>query len=141
MSNIQQTILTRILTSRVALVAGCFLLVGIIVSAARIGYTNFSTNRDISVLKKELEDLEANHQRLEQLQSFLSTDFFAEKEARVKLGMQKEGEQVVVIQNTGVQSEGTQHESPQKQALSHTPEHERAKNPTAWWTYFFGVQY
>jgi cell division protein FtsB len=52
---------------------------------------------EIAALKREAEDLQAKNFEILSLRSSLESGEFLEKEARTKLGLQREGEKVVVI--------------------------------------------
>ena len=111
-------------------------VVGLIYQATRVVYRSYDTNRDIAKLKAEVDSLQAQQKKLEGFKAFIQTDFFAEKEARLKLGMQKEGEHVVVLppyQNSIPSTDDAKSASPTE---SSTAQEERS-NPMLWWEYFF----
>lgn len=89
-------------------------------------YSRRSVQREIDRLKAELAALEQQNEELERLISYLETTEFVERESRVKLGLAKPGERVIIIpRNEGaaeVAGEGGNAES----------------NPRKWWQYFFG---
>ncbi|MDP2656134.1 MAG: septum formation initiator family protein [bacterium] len=110
------------------------------------------TESDIKTFEKQVSDLQSTQNRLQELNQFLGTDFFAEKEARLKLGMQKVGEEVVVLNDTGasVQKESSDSRSfhtvsPTSGITSHADitssmgvsVEKQKSNPAKWWDYFF----
>ena len=86
------------------------------------------------VLKKEFSNLEnqinlleiENKQILKEIEQ-MQTDYFKERQARLKLGLQKLGEQVVIIQD----NEPTEAESKIKYLGK------KISNFRFWWSYFF----
>ncbi len=54
-------------------------------------------NRGISALNQEIKDLEKRNTELKGLINYLSSDQFAEEQARLNLNYKKEGEQVTII--------------------------------------------
>lgn len=110
------------------------------------------TETDIQTFEKQVSDLQNTQTRLQELNKFLETDFFAEKEARLKLGMQKQGEQVVVLNDNGTSvpiksndSTTVRQESSTSNVSTHadtvpggnTTEQKQKSNPAKWWDYFF----
>lgn len=96
-----------------------------------------SLGREINrrlVLKKEFSNLEnqinlleiENQQILKEIEQ-MQTDYFKERQARLKLGLQKPGEQVVVIQD----NESAEVESKIKYLGK------EISNFRFWWSYFF----
>jgi len=88
-------------------------------------------------LKKELSKLEAQNSLLEKENKEavdkiekMQTDYFQEKVAREKLGLQKPGEQVVVITSQNTQSDQT------TKSISKSF-NEKISNLKNWWNYFF----
>ncbi|MBI4268439.1 septum formation initiator family protein [Candidatus Uhrbacteria bacterium] len=97
-----------------------------------------STDTTIAELQKQASDLEESTRRLQALNDFLNSDFFAEKEARMRLGMQKAGEKVVVVQENGLFDPKTgTHE--QQEAGGKSIGDLAKTHPELWWAYFFGT--
>ncbi len=129
---------------RTAISSRWFFLVGIAVLAllfvafSKIVYVNYGTHQNIANLEEEIRSLETNQQKLKELSQFLETDYFAEREARIKLGMQKKGEQAVIIEGAPPESAEkpvAKNATPQK-AISAAVS-EGASNTQQWWDYFF----
>src|SRR3989339_1300615 len=59
--------------------------------------------QDVQDLQEQSESLAARHLQLTELHTAIQTESFIEREARLKLGMSKPGEQVVVIQEGKVE--------------------------------------
>ena len=116
-------------------------ILAILVLAALLGLAigrsflkRYQVNREVETLKAEIAKLETGNRDLSDLISYLQTDFFAEQEARLKLGLQKPGEKVAIIPSaeTGVGPE---------LAISSGEEYNEKtlSNPRKWWRYFFGA--
>ena len=86
-------------------------------------------DREIRALKDEAERLRVRNFEITALESSLSSGEFLEREARMKLGLQKEGEQAVVVRAPEPRlAEAEAPRSPQGEA--------GWSNPKKWWTYF-----
>lgn len=97
------------------------------VSLAREILRNRTIDMEIKRIESEARSLEVkNLEVLDLVKQFEDADFL-EKEARLKLGLQKEGEKVVVINKSG---QGLEIDG-QKNAWINT------SNPARWWNYFF----
>ncbi len=119
------------------------MLAGIIFAVSKISYRNYETERDISQLQQQLAQLEGDRKRLEELAAFFETDYFAEREARMKLGMQKDGEQATVIQRSVVNETRTEPTNPEQKKSTQSDEEissDKKNNSRAWWNYFFGME-
>ncbi|MBI4239856.1 septum formation initiator family protein [Candidatus Uhrbacteria bacterium] len=133
--------LTSFFSSKLFFAAGLCLLAFVVYQLGRISLVRYDMNTDIRELEKESESLEQNQQRLLKLQEFLSTDFFAEREARLKLGMQKKGENVALVhppETASVSDEDLKKREVTRSEDGNSLEEERKKkNPELWWDYFF----
>ncbi|MEK7496523.1 MAG: septum formation initiator family protein [Patescibacteria group bacterium] len=86
-----------IITSRIfftiALIATVALVFGIIKSAIR----KAEVSKQIQGLRSDIRSLESRNEQLARLIDYFKTDEFKEREARLRLGLQKPGEQVTII--------------------------------------------
>lgn len=130
-----------LLYSKVATVVLVVAVSGLVYQAIKVVYRSYDTIRDITKLKDEVESLQSQQKKLEKFRTFIQTDFFAEKEARLKLGMQKAGEHVVVVPPYAGSSENEEDAPPSSGPLtiSDVPE-EKKKNTALWWDYFFAQE-
>lgn len=84
-------------------------------------------DEEIKELENEISSLESQNGNLKDFISYLESDSFIEEQARLNLGLKKEGEKVVVIKEAEI-----------KENLILTEENEkRTSNPARWWKYFF----
>jgi len=96
-------------------------------------YQNVST--DLTKLESELSSLQARHVELLELVDYFKSEAFIESEARDKLGLRKEGEQVAVITDMNATSSL---ESLWGKEV--TNKNDNLSNPQKWWRYFFAVK-
>lgn len=97
------------------------------VSLAREILRNHTIDMEIKRIEAEAKSLEVkNLEILNIVQQFEDADFL-EKEARLKLGLQKEGEKVVIINKSGQGMEVGGAENMWQDI----------PNPARWWNYFF----
>lgn len=143
--------LAQFARSKFLFFGGIVLCVFIALNFVKVFSKSYSTRQDIKRLKGEIAGLEKNQQRLQEFYSLLSSDFFAEKEARLKFGLQKQGEHAVVIQkeemsieresqNSSQKNQKQQLSSPASDSDGETSDMGKQNNPRLWWDYFFGIQ-
>lgn len=98
---------------------------------------NRQIEQDIANLQKQADGLAANNLHISDLQNALQTESYLEREARLKLGLKKPGEHVVVIQDKAAAVPAFQ-SLDDLQANAATPEAApEVPNPKRWWAYFF----
>jgi len=89
--------LRRILYSRLMLIFSIFIFIVVFFQLTQVVSRGSDTDKEIKGLEKQVNDLSLEQKRLEKIKSFLKTDFFAEREARTRFGLQKNGEHAVII--------------------------------------------
>jgi len=95
-------------------------------------------NKQVKNLDKQIKELVGENQQLSQMIGSLQGTDFIEKEARLKLGLQKPGEKVAIIKrdntaaSTLVLSEGT--EISGNVVVGNK---DNISKPKKWWIYFF----
>lgn len=88
---------------------------------------------EINALKEEAKKVKANNDLLEERITYFQSSDYQEMEAKKKLNLKKEGEEVVVIQSS-------QKDEPVSESVeeSRTPEIvDNRKNYQKWWDYLF----
>lgn len=108
-----------------------FLVAILVLLFTYLGYQLFEVyqknkliNKEMDALEKEIVMLEENILDLNSNIEYLESDLFIEEEGRTKLGLAKEGEQVVIITK--------------KDKLDSIEENtNQQKNWLTWWEYFF----
>lgn len=92
-------------------------------------WQDYQIKKEINQLIQEKEKWEKNKLvSLEKLQEIKNGDF-AEREARLKFGLGKEGEKLVIINSSGASTSSIK----KKMAMSSVSKF----NPKNWWNYFF----
>lgn len=132
--------LTRLLYSRAMLVISAVLCVGLFFQLVKVATKSSATDQEIALLEEESERLADEYQRLERLTAVLESDYFAEQEARTKLGYKKPGENAVIIV-TREATDVTKTES-KKNIVQRSSERTSDEEPESfahrWWRFFFG---
>jgi len=99
------------------------------VAAGREAYRSYKINQEVRSLREKLEELNKNNSELAEMEKYLQSDEFLEKEARLKLNVVREGEKLVIIK----QPEGAVVVEEKQIA-----EEKETPNIQKWWKFFFG---
>ncbi len=136
----------RLLRSRLLFV-GCLLaLVVLGVGIGRQILRNRDLAADIASLERRARELEADHLRVSALQQALQTESYLEQESRLKLGLKKPGETVVVMRESSSAPDAFRPweelagDAAPPSAVSASADISapvRVSNPVRWWYYFF----
>lgn len=92
-------------------------------------------NGEVTKLQEQIGQLEGENQDLNDLINYLKTDDFKEKEAKDKLNLIKEGEQMVLVKEEGLEEK--------TDLVNNGKETElivRRENYYWWWHYFFSIK-
>ena len=133
----RQSKLRRILGSRAMLLLNMIILFLVVFSFGREYVRNYEIDKEINALEEQALGLEAQNQEIAGLVGKLHTQDYLEEEARIKLGLKKPGEQVVVIPEP---ESGTVVPEAQRVAAAAESDKELS-NPSLWWLYFLGANY
>ncbi len=100
---------------------------------------NSTIDAEIAALETEAEELATRNIEISELKTAMQTESFIEREARLKLGMKKPGETVVVVQDDVQQQEPLTDDAydPLGYVMGMEESREVVANPTKWWYYFF----
>ncbi|WKZ29090.1 MAG: septum formation initiator family protein [Patescibacteria group bacterium] len=101
------------------------------VGFARETFRTRQVDREIQALRLEAERLRIHNFQVSSLQASLDSGEFLEREARMKLGLQKVGEQVVVLRK-----EDRVAAAPLEEGLASRSLDESWSNAKKWWNYF-----
>jgi cell division protein DivIC len=98
-------------------------------------YKRNQINKEVMKLQTEIANLNQENQDLNELINYLQTDDFKEKEAKDKLNLIKEGEQLVLVKEKESQLQEIVEEEKSKTevVVNHA-------NYYWWWYYFFNLQ-
>ncbi len=97
---------------------------------------NIRLRKELTKVQKEVNDLQGNSQDLAVQLEALQRPFAIEREARVKYGLRRAGEQVLIVPDQGDQN-STSPSLGDTKVLSSAEQNWRG-NVTAWWSYFVG---
>lgn len=100
----------------------------------------YGINKEISALKQEIADLQDKNVDLKKFVSYLGSGQFAEEQARLNLGLKKQGEELIVIKPAP--GETTDGYSPEDTIFnikgnSKARPDVKKSNPKKWLDYFF----
>ncbi|MDD4606861.1 MAG: septum formation initiator family protein [Patescibacteria group bacterium] len=98
-------------------------------STIKTVFRSQQVNHEIKNLENQALAIEQENLELNKLIQYLDSDEFGERESRLKLGMQKPGEQVVVILDNPNTPDQFENSSEDELSVS--------KNCLKWWHYFF----
>ncbi len=73
------------------------ILIGIITAVTKESYRKYQIDKEVTVLRQEIESLKDKNESLSNLLDYFNSEKSLEKEARLKLNLLKEGEKLVVI--------------------------------------------
>jgi len=108
-----------------------FLILGVLVLIVVPYYNNNRKRQDlekeINSMKENISRYENSNSELEELLSYLSSDQAIEEKARLNFGLQKQGEQVIIVQKQNSSS----------QQVLENESVEELSNPKKWLNYFF----
>ncbi|MFZ5559219.1 MAG: FtsB family cell division protein [Patescibacteria group bacterium] len=105
------------------------ILILLVIASGREAYRNYKINQEIRGLQKKIDELKESNKELTELEKYLQSPEFLEKEARLKLNLIKDGEKLVIIKRS-------EEESNLKE--SKPEENKNIPNILKWWEYFFG---
>lgn len=120
-------------TSWWVVVVGGLITIFFMFAIGREIFRTATVRRQVSRLQTELAKEDQRQSALQDLIGYLSSPTFQEREARLKLGLKKNGERVIVIpDSTNTNQTSTNDQSGQATSASSIPQR--------WWKYFFGPQ-
>ncbi|OGG86516.1 hypothetical protein A3B87_01505 [Candidatus Kuenenbacteria bacterium RIFCSPHIGHO2_02_FULL_39_13] len=117
----------NLLASRISLLVLVLLIVFIGIAVVKERKSQKIVKEDINSLENEIAELDSRSFELTQMIKYLRSDEYVEREAREKLGMQKQGEQLIIVaENVNSLPVAGDHDLNNK------------KNWQLWLEYFFG---
>jgi len=102
------------------------ILIFLICSLARQTIKYFTIKKEINNLEKDIEKMEKKNLEMSASLEYLNSEFYKEKETRLKFGLQKPGEKVIILVPSKNQEE-----------IEVVPSLRRESNLIKWWRYFF----
>ena len=115
---------------------GCFL---IIASTARETYREWRVDQEIDGLRGQVEQLEGKRLSLVDTLARLNSDETLDREARIRLGMRKPGERVIILEGMeqGKSMVWQDDLSGAPTSSARALERNNTSNPRKWMAYFF----
>ena len=144
---------TRLFHTRWFFALNLVLIVVVTVSFTREMIHSRDIATQIQSLQKQSQELQTQHLAINDLKNAVQTESFVESEARLKLGLKKPGESLIIIKNE--KDSSLKEESGRSETLSllekedaerrgvDNPSESSQKslaNSTKWWYYFFNKQ-
>jgi len=134
----------RLIEFRLLFVVNAVILVAIGFSFGREWVRNREIQGEIAGLQEQAAALQARNLQIADLNTAFRTESFIEREARLKLGLKKPGETVVVIQDGGAESAAASDADAEAIAKAADPRtllaidssEPEVANPVKWWHYF-----
>lgn len=135
----------RILEFRLLFLVNAIVLIALALSFGREWMRNREIREQIAALQSQADALETRNLEIADLNTAFRTQSFIEREARLKLGLKKPGENVVIIQsgqttpvtNTDGETENVTQAQDPRALLAQADAPAEVANPTRWWQYFF----
>lgn len=145
MNKTSSSFFSRLLHTRWFYIVNLLLILIVVISFTRELIHGHDIAKQIQALQKQSQQLQAQHLAIADLKNAVQTEIFVEQEARLKLGLKKPGENVVIVKNefTPHQSEtisGGVKNLAEETGESNTQEKTPLANSTKWWYYFFNKQ-
>jgi len=113
------------------LIANLAVLLVVGVSTVRESYRGWTVDHEISALESKAQALEGRKMELGQLAARMQEPSYVERQARSKLGLQKPGEKVVVLEGVSAT-----HTVWNIDVVAVAQPAEARSNPERWWQYF-----
>ena len=108
---------------------GFIILILISIPLAKNISKRYVVNQEVMDLEQEISDLESKNKDFKIFVSYLESDQFVEEQARLKLGLKKPGEEVIVLKEDLTASSS--------QTNLANNDNQNIPNYLKWWNYFF----
>jgi cell division protein FtsB len=133
--------LKKLFQWRLFFVVNVLLILFLGVTLGRDYLKTHEIQKEINDLQSEAGSLQAKNLSMTELQTAIQTESYIEREARLKLGMKKPGENVVIFTSppTSQPLDAQQQQDPSDplQLVLDPQEPTRVANASKWWYYFF----
>jgi len=137
MAQSSKSLIKKIFSSKVFLFLAILSLIALAINVGRESYRKHQLTKEIEKLEASIDRLEGRNQQLSDLMGYFSEESFLEKEARIKLNLQKPGEQVVIFSGLNGQNDKEQLPNSQANGQSNREVSDLTANCWKWWEYFF----
>ncbi len=143
MRNKQGSFVKRLFRWRFFFVVNLFVILLLSLTLGREIYRSHDIQAEIDALQAQADDLAARNIAMSELGTAMQTRSFIEREARLKLGLKKPGEEVVIIKNdnkTVGEDEIADASDPLNLVIDPDVPVDDVANSKKWWYYFFDKQ-
>ncbi|MDD3607795.1 MAG: septum formation initiator family protein [Candidatus Moranbacteria bacterium] len=123
---------TKVFLIRIFIILGMVVLFYAFYKLSNVIYQQNATEREIMSLQEEIDRLDKENRNMEDMIAYFKTDEFKEKEAKDKLNLVKDGEQVVFLKEKEVIKEEELEEQKPEVTVD-------KPNYYWWWHYFFSI--
>ena len=135
--NSKKNLFVRILLNpKILALTGLIIIILISFPLAKNISQRYRVSQEIKNLEQEIADMEDSNVNLKKFISYLTSDQFVEKEARLNFGLKKPGEEAAVIK-TEKQGETTAGAIFNVGSSGGNQPVGPISNPKKWWEYFF----
>lgn len=126
----------RLWRSRGFVVVLIVIVVVITSSAIKEALRRVETQKEIAVLEQEVQSMQQRNTEIQDTIALLQTSSYHDKEARVKLGVQKEGERVIILPGQQPNSDMHLPQEEQQNVQNDSPNPVES-NPQKWIHFFW----
>ena len=116
--------------NRLFLAIGLVIIIFIAINFFRIYRQNQAVNSEITNLSDQINALEQQNTEQKKLIEYFNSSAYIEEKARNSLGLKKEGEKIVVVNNQNANQPALAQNDAEQTPIA-------ASNPAKWWHYFF----
>ena len=127
--------MTDLIFSKAFIVIGVIFLVLTIYGLGRSLVSNYGVDSEINQLEKKIADLEQQNRDMTQFIDYLQTDDFVAREARLKLGLKKAGENLVIVKDD--EMEKIKASESQTAEAQNQKANDKKSNIAKWFDYLF----
>lgn len=120
----------RIFYSQLIIFVGVVFIILFSVGISKRVERKHQIDKEINQLQGEVDRLASNGKELNEFLGYLNSNDFLEEEARIKLGLKKDGEQIVIINNKPKEIQTDNYSNA-------TVAPQKKNNPQKWYDYFF----
>jgi len=128
--------LKKILCSKFCIFLLLLAFIWLGLSLSKIVYKRYQLNEEIENLKTEIEKMDKKEQELTKFISYLDSSTYLEREAREKLNLKKEGENVLMVSESELENESSSVVS-QQASIGNNKSEIIENNLIKWWKFFF----
>jgi len=143
----QETKFKKIINSKITLFLLLLAFIWLSVNVANVFYKKYQLAKQVASLQAEIEKAQKDNQQISAMIDYLGTQSFLEKQAREKLNLKKEGENVVIIEPSREQGGAATSSEILLNQLPEAKYNESQMNASTtvaedsnlvkWWKYFF----